>query len=403
LAGRGALIYRGAVTFFNETYLTDGLTKLLIDVMQRLAGNTKTVPVVQFQAALGGGKTHTLLALYHLLKKPNEVSKLPPITNLVSAAGMKQIPAASEASLVGTAINPTSSRTFWGEMAFQLGGEQLYGKVVESDKARIAPGTDILGSILQEAGPCPIMLDEILVYLVKAAGVKVGESTLPGGDTLTFLRELSIAVANCPHAVMVATLTSQLSEFFDQDGERVCQSLEKVLGRVQKVRQTVEGPEIYEVNRCRLFEDLGDVAEHANTAEAYWKMYQQLGEDVPAARREPSYRQEMLRPYPFHPELISVLYERWGTIPEFQRTRGVRRLLADVIASLYNSKHNEALIQSGSISLGIRQSDTQRPDRRGGLPRPSFSGRGSRRGRRAAAELGSARPGSDGVGGRAFA
>src|SRR5437667_3477254 len=73
---------------------------------------------------------------------------------------------------------------------------------------------------------------------------------------------------------------------------------------------------------------------------------------VPSGCREPSYREEMLRAYPFHPELISVLYERWGTIPEFQRTRGVLRLLADVIATLYQGKDNEALIQSGSIHLG---------------------------------------------------
>ncbi len=103
------------------------------------------------------------------------------------------------------------------------------------------------------------------------------------------------------------------------------QSLEKVLGRIEKVRQTVEGAEIYEVIRRRLFENLGDVEQHRKTVEAYWAMNRQLGEDVPSGCREPSYREEMLRAYPFHPELISVLYERWGTIPEFQRTRGVLR------------------------------------------------------------------------------
>jgi predicted AAA+ superfamily ATPase len=351
LAGRGAVDYRDSATFFAKTYLTDGLTQLLIDVMQRLAGNRKTDPVIQLQTAFGGGKTHTLLALFHLLKKPNEVSKLQKIKDLVSAAGLKQVPVASVACLVGTALNPISNRTFWGEMAFQLGGDKLYRKVAPSDEQRITPGTDILGALLQEAGPCIIMLDEILVYILKAGGVKVGESTLRG-NTLTFLQELCIAVANCPHAVMVATLTSQLAEFFDEDGERVYQSLEKVLGRVEKVRQTVEGPEIYEVIRCRLFEGLGDVEQHRATAEAYWAMYKQLGEDVPSGCRDPLYREEMLRAYPFHPELISVLYERWGTIPEFQRTRGVLRLLADVIAALYQAKDNEPLIQSGSISLG---------------------------------------------------
>jgi predicted AAA+ superfamily ATPase len=351
LAGRGAVDYRDSATFFAKTYLTDGLTKLLIDVMQRLGGTGKSDPVIQLQTAFGGGKTHTLLTGYHLFKKPNEVSKLPQIKELVSAAGLKQIPAASVACLVGTAINPTSNRTFWGEMAYQLGGDKLYRRMAKNDEMRVAPGSTELGALLQEAGPCLIMLDEILVYLLKAGGVKVEESTLRG-NTLTFLQELTIAVANCPHAVMVATLTSQLSEFYGEDGERVYQSLEKVLGRVEKVRQTVQGAEIYEVIRRRLFENLGDVAEHRKTAEAYWAMYRQLGEDVPSSCREPLYRDDMLKAYPFHPELLSVLYERWGSIPEFQRTRGVLRLLADVIATLYQAKDNEALIQSGSISLG---------------------------------------------------
>src|SRR5229473_2774585 len=133
------------------------------------------------------------------------------------------------------------------------------------------------------------MLDEMLVYLLKACMDAVGDSTL-NSNTLTFVQELSIAVATCPHAVMVATLTSQLNEYYVEAGERMYQSLEKVLGRIEKVRQTVEGAEIYEVIRRRLFENLGDVEQHRMAAEAYWKMYQQLGEDVPSGCREPSYR-----------------------------------------------------------------------------------------------------------------
>ena len=351
LAGRGAVDYRDATTFFSKTYLTDGITKLLIDVMHRLSGTGKAEAVIQLQTAFGGGKTHTLLTLYHLLERPNEVVKLPQIRDLVNTAGIKQVPRAGVACLVGTALNPTTNRTFWGEMAYQLGGDRLYAKIAKLDEQKIAPGTNLLGDLLQDAGPCIVMLDEILVYLIKAGGVRVGDSTLRG-NTLTFLQELSIAVANCPHAVMVATLTSQLAEFFEEGGERIYESLEKVLGRVEKVRQTVEGAEIYEVIRRRLFEDLGDPAQHQAAADAYCQMYQKLGEDVPAVCREPSYREEMVRAYPFHPELISVLYERWGSIPEFQRTRGVLRLLADVISDLYQSKDNEILIQSGSINLG---------------------------------------------------
>src|SRR5262249_30328453 len=116
MAGRGAVDYRDGATFFSKTYLTDGITRLLIDVRQRLAGTGKADPVIQLQTAFGGGKTHTLLTLYHLLKHPGEVGKLEPIRALVDLAGLKEIPQAKVACLVGTAINPTTNRTFWGEM-----------------------------------------------------------------------------------------------------------------------------------------------------------------------------------------------------------------------------------------------------------------------------------------------
>src|SRR5262249_14073812 len=261
---------------------------------------------------------------------------------------------ANVACLVGTALDATSARTFWGEMAYQLDGGkqgQLYSLIAKNDERKIAPGTDLLGRLLDASGPTLIMLDEILVYLLKAGGVHVGDATLRG-NTLTFLQELSIAVANCPHACMIATLTSQISEYMDENAERAYESLEKVMGRIEKVRQTVEGTEIYEMIRRRLFEDLGDKEQHRAAAEAYWAMCRKLGEDVPAACRELAYRDDIVAAYPFHPELLSVLYERWGTIPSFQRTRGVLRLLADVISDQYQAKVNESLIQCGSINLG---------------------------------------------------
>ena len=349
--GRGAVDYRDAATFFAKTYLTDGISRLLIEVMQRLSGTGKSDPVIQLQTPFGGGKTHTLLTLYHLLKKPNEVGKLADIKALLDAAAIKQVPTASVACLVGTALNAATDRTLWGEMAHQLGGERLYKLVSKNDQTRTAPGSTLVGQLLQEAGPCLILLDEILVYLLNAGSIHVGESTLKG-ITLTFLQQLTIAVANCPHAVMIATLTSQITEFMGEKAEHEYALMEKVLGRMEQIRQAVQGAEIYEVIRRRLFEDLGDKEQHRATGEAYWAMYRKLGEDVPAACREPAYRDDMLAAYPFHPELVAVLYERWGSLPTFQRTRGMLRLLADVISDQYQAKVNEPLIQSSSINLG---------------------------------------------------
>jgi predicted AAA+ superfamily ATPase len=353
LAGRGAVDYRDAATFFAKTYLTEGISRLLVEIMQRLSGTGKADPVIQMQTPFGGGKTHTLLTMYHTVKQPNLAAKEPQVKALMDAAKLKVIPAAQVACLVGTALNPASDRTLWGEMAFQLGGDKLFQLVARNDQSKTAPGSTLIGEVLQAAGPCLILMDELLVYLLNAGSIHIGESTLRG-TTLTFLQQLTIAVSNCPHACMIATLTSQLSEFLDVDekAERAYQSLEMVLGRTEKVRQAVEGAEIYEVIRRRLFENVGDKDQHRATAEAYWTMYRKLGEDVPTVCREPSYRDALIAAYPFHPELVSVLYERWGTIPTFQRTRGVLRLLADVISEQYQAKVNEPVIQSSSINLG---------------------------------------------------
>jgi hypothetical protein len=355
IAGRGAVDYRDPAAFVGKTYFTKGLTDLLTGVMRRVAGHKDGEAVVQMQTPFGGGKTHTLLAIYHLLNDPAKVANLAPLKKLIADAGLKTIPNARVACVVGTAMNVAGDRTMWGEIAHQLGGDALYKMVEKEDTAKTAPGSNLLGEVLEKVGPCVILMDEILVYLVNAEKIRVGDWSLRG-STLSFLQQLTIAVANCPHAVMVATLTSQASEWLDTEGaERAHQSLEKVIGRVEKVKLPVEGTEIFEVIRRRLFEDLGDRAEHQRTVEAYCAKYRALGDDVSQTVREPAYRQNMLAAYPFHPELLTTLYERWGSIPEFQRTRGVLRLLAYVVSDLYNRKDNEPLIQSCGVNLGTSE------------------------------------------------
>jgi predicted AAA+ superfamily ATPase len=317
LVGQGAVDYRDPTTFFTKTYMTRGLSRLLREMMERLSGKTKSSePVIQLQTPFGGGKTHTLLCMYHLIKSPKESAKVDNVRTLLDAANLKEVPTASVAAVVGSALNVHHDRTPWGEIAWQLGGENLYKMMAKDDEKKTAPGTKLLGRLLEQVGPCVILVDEILTYLLNASAVKVGEESLRG-TTLYFLQELTEAVSNCPHAVLVATLTSQITESMSEHGELTYASIEKVMGRVERVKTPVEGEEIYEVIRRRLFEDLGDGSHKQATVEAYWAMYQKLGDDVPAACKEPSYRDRMLAAYPFHPELISVLYERWGSIPEF--------------------------------------------------------------------------------------
>ena len=351
LVGQGAVDYRDAQTFFKKTYMTGGLSRLLKDMLERLSGKAKTEPVIQLQTPFGGGKTHTLLSMYHMIKSPKESARVDSVKALLDSINLKEAPKASVAAMVGTALNVNNDRTLWGEMAYQLGGDTLYQMVAKDDEVKTAPGTNLLSKMLEAAGPCVILIDETLTYLLNASAVKVGDESLRG-TTLVFLQQLTEAVSNCPHAMLVVTLTSQIAEFMGENAERAYASLEKVMGRIETVKTPVEGQEIYEVIRRRLFEDLGDEQQRRAAVEAYWSMYQKLGDDVPTAVREPGYRDRMLAAYPFHPELISALYERWGSIPEFERTRGVLRLLAFVISQLYQAKDNGYLIQSCDVDLG---------------------------------------------------
>lgn len=360
LAGEGAVDYRDPVTFFKKTYLTRGLRQLLLDVLGRLAGKGIGEAVIQLQTPFGGGKTHTLIALYHLVKHGSEVRHLEPIEGLLAEGGLDEIPKARLATLVGTALSATEGRrtpeglhirTLWGEMAYQLGGSDLYQLVEASDQARVAPGTDVLSQLLTQATPCLILMDEVMRYLSKAKGVPVVDSTL-ASQTLDFCYELTVATANVPQATLVATLPMSPVELSAAEDEWMLHRLERVFGRIERVRTPVEGAEIYEILRRRLFEDVGDVPQRRRVAEAYWELYQRLAPDLPRKVREPEYRRRLERAFPFHPELVEILYERWGSLPKFQRTRGVLRLLALVVGDLYRKGHKGAFIQPSHVDLG---------------------------------------------------
>jgi hypothetical protein len=149
LQDKGAVDYRDPVTFFKKTYPTRGLTELLVDIMRRMAGEPAGEGVIQLQTPFGGGKTHSLLALYHLFRHTDQIAHLDAVRTLLMAAGLSQVPQANVATLVGTALDPDKGRqtddglhirTLWGEIAYQLGGAELYHLVESNDQNRMAPG-----------------------------------------------------------------------------------------------------------------------------------------------------------------------------------------------------------------------------------------------------------------------
>ncbi len=196
-------------------------------------------------------------------------------------------------------------------------------------------------------------MDEIAEYCVKARDFS--------DQLMAFFQELTEAVKVLPQCALVATLPSSVPYGFDKEGERAeqaLQQLQRIFGRVEAIYTPVEGEELYEVIRKRLFEDTGDPQEARRVAEDYWQLYQKLGDDMPAEVRQASYRDKIRKAYPFHPELIDALFERWSSFPTFQRTRGVLRLLAEVVGDQYRGRFPAPLIQPAHLNLlvpGIRR------------------------------------------------
>lgn len=337
VAGRGPLEYCDAAIFFRKTYPTQGLLNLLSAVLGRLSGKGTGEAVIQIQTPFGGGKTHSLIALYHLFKHWQELSDLEAVGKILSKAGVQVVPQAAVVTFVGTAADALQGRAPWGEVAYQLGRYEL---LQEHDQKRHAPGKDLLHKLLG-TNPTLILMDEIAEYAVKARNFR--------DQVVAFFQELTETVKVLPQAALVVTLPSSVP--YGEEGERALYELQQIFGRVETVYTPVEGEEIFEVIRRRLFEDLGDPEEVRRTTEEFFEMYQRLGDDLPKEVREPTYRDRMRKAYPFHPELVDILFERWSTFPDFQRTRGVLRLLGQMVSELYGKNHQAPLILPAHLNL----------------------------------------------------
>ena len=292
--------YRDPTRFFQKTYQTEGLSNLLAVVEKRLRGEGGD-PVIQIQTPFGGGKTHALIAMYHK----------------AAEWGVNRV------IVVGTPMAPTD--TLWGQIAEQLTGSHA------GFEGLTAPGRESLRTLLEAHQPLLVLMDEVLEYATKAAGVPVGSSTL-SAQTLAFLQELTEAASTLEQVCLAVTLPSSVLEHYDEGAEKLFRQLQKVAGRVEKIYTPVQEHEITQVIRRRLFSSVDDKRMQEVVGEF---LDYAIGESLLPAGVEPSeYRQRFEVSYPFLPEVVDILYQRWGSFTSFQRTRGVLRLLSLVIHAL---------------------------------------------------------------------
>ena len=348
--GRGPRDYLDPELFAQKTFLTENLKAALVEVGNRLAGED-VAAVFRMQTEFGGGKTHTLLAAYHLFGSPSKVAGTRLGRDLAGLLKGGALPTATVAVLDGSAMRPdpeevdawtSGCRSFLGHLAWRLGGAELYERVRSQDEALLGTSTVQMVELLEAAAPCLVLLDETLEYLNKALEVRTHDGSL-AATTLTVIKELCTAASNVTGAAVVATLTSsRLEDYASVSGEEMQERLSKVVGRTENIVTPVEGDDIFPILHTRLFDSIGDPAARRAVADAYGSHYESLGDVLPASLREPSYRDRIEAAYPFHPELVDILTNRWGSLSGFQRTRGALRTLAHTVKALAQRNHQGA-------------------------------------------------------------
>lgn len=352
--GEGADTYRDAREFFRITFMTGGLRKVLSGAIERLAGKGGD-PVIGLQTSFGGGKTHTMLALYHLASAKNPET-LPGIDALFRELGISQLPVRSKPVVfVGTAAGVNQAfavdgvktvRTLWGLIAYRLGGWKAYERIKASDEARTNPGSEAMIPILREAAPCLILLDEVVAYARNLSGE-------PYDGFVTFIQSLTEAAKAVPGVLVVGSLPDSTSEVGDQRGRDALLALEKVFGRIQSAWAPAQGTETYEIIRRRLFQELTDEGEKARVSavKAYVSFYNRNAADFPSDARDKAYEASLMAAYPVHPELFRVLQTDWSQLEKFQKTRGVLKVMAQIVYRLWRDGQHAPMIMPGDVPL----------------------------------------------------
>lgn len=346
-SGAGPEVYSNANSFFAKTYFTAGIKTICKRVVDGLDGNHNSGDrILSLQTGFGGGKTHSLITLYHIAKNGSKVNQLSGAKDLTDGLGNINFDTASVAVFTNTTCDPTQGRkvdgltirTIWGELAYQLGGKPAYELIRENDEARSCP-KGVFSKVLEKCKPALILIDELADYCVSAASVKVEQSTL-ADQTISFVQELTESIRAVPGTVLVATLPASVDEVASSElGTHILNTLSNRLSRMSADTKPVSDDEIFEVIRRRLFDTVGTTEEIEKVVSSYMNLYQSLKKELPSYANKTEYKEKLRKSYPFHPELIEMFHIRWAANHDFQRTRGVLKLLGSIVNDLYKRQN----------------------------------------------------------------
>lgn len=347
--------YQFPEKFFERTYLTKGLKTLLIEVIRRLNGiKVETSAVFNMTTQFGGGKTHALSLLYHLATGGEKSKYWKGVSQVLEEAKVKSIPETAVAVFVGTEFDSITGRggndgtplrkTPWGEIAFQLGGEKKFGLVKEHDQKLIAPSSEVIRKLFPDKKPVLILMDELMNYVNRFR--KIGLSS----QLYSFVQNLSEeARANNNVILAVSIPASELEMSAEDEADYI--RFKKVLDRLGKPVIMSAENEIAEIVRHRLFEWSGLPPDANKVSEYYADWIVEHRQQIPNWFPVDNAKEVFNATYPFHPVVLSVFERKWQSLPRFQRTRGILRLLALWVSHAFQSGFQGALKDS-LISLG---------------------------------------------------
>ena len=365
--------YADPVEFFTRTYLTEGLRDLLSRALRRLNGDEGASPVVNLQTNFGGGKTHSMLALYHLFSGTPVKDFPQELQELIAENGNPDLGALDvrRIALVGTYLKAgspiikddgTEVRTLWGELAWQLGGREAYDLIAEDDRAGTNPG-EALRTLIVRYSPSLILIDEWVAY----ARQLVTDKELPSGSfetQFTFAQSLTEIVRSVPGVMLVVSIPASDTgtegrgsdiEIGGANGQLALERLQNVIRRVADQWRPSSKDESFEIVRRRLFQppNAEGLTTISAVARSFTNLYRNNTALFPrdAANPNDDYEKRIRASYPLHPELLDRLYEDWSTLERFQRTRGVLKLVSSIVHELWASNDASPLILPGNVPL----------------------------------------------------
>ena len=340
-------IYEKPENFFALTFPTHNLRSLVRDVVLRLAGkNDKAVR--QLELTYGGGKTHTLITLWHMARDPAALPDLPAVHEFIESIGIDP-PKVRVAALCfdkldvekGMDVRSPEGKVRrlkhpWSVLAYQIAGDEglkLLHPDGKAEERESAPAENTLTELLElprdrKSGDnlgVLILIDEVLMY----AREKVGQDKAWRDRLINFFQYLTQAATKVDRCCIVASLLATDPKKSDEFGRELLGQMYDIFQRQrEEAVEPVVKEDVAEVLRRRFFtpESIKDQAAFKQHVIAALKGIQSVDEQM--AKQGAAAEERFLRSYPFHPDLTEVFYGKWTQLDRFQRTRGVLRTFA---------------------------------------------------------------------------